>query len=47
MDFSQDRVQQRLGPESLTIQFLRVVEGGGVHVEVFKVLGQDRIQQRI
>ena len=35
--FSQDRVQQRLGPGSSTIQFLRVVEGV-VHVEVFKVL---------
>ena len=47
--FSQDRVQQRLGPgfwrRSLTIQFLRVVEVV-VHVEVFKVLAQDRIQQQ-
>ena len=30
----------------MTIQFLRVVEGV-VHVEVFKVLVLDRIQQRI
>ena len=46
MEFSQDRVQQRLVPGSSTIQFLRVGEVV-VHVEVFKVLVQDRIQQRI
>ena len=46
MGLSQDRVQQRLGPGSLTFQFLRVGEVV-VHVEVFKVLVQDRIQQRI
>ena len=44
-DFSQDRVQQRLGPSrSLTFQFLRV---GGRVAEVFKVLSQHRIQQRM
>ena len=43
--FSQDRVQQRLGPSrSLTIQFLKV---GGEVAEVFKVYVQDRIQQRL
>ena len=43
--FSQDRVQQRLGPSrSLPLQFLRV--GGGWR-EVFKVLSQYRIQQRL
>ena len=37
-----DRVQQRLGPESSTIQFLRF---GGKVVEVSKVLSQYWIQQ--
>ena len=46
MGLYKDRVQQRVVPGSSTIQFLRV-GGVVVHVEVFKVLVQDRIQQRI
>ena len=44
--FSQDWVQHRLCPGLLTIQFLRG-RGGVMLVEVFKVLSQNRVQQRL